>query len=140
MRLMITIVLLASSIILCHGWWWPFEEEEEQKEEKQQKKRVYLGKENSVPFEIEASEQKFLLEAKHVIEMSELDYCLHEVSGITCMSINIFIRVKVVDQLRESCSDMSEEELAKMSVKLLNCQSQTEGREIFPCTDEMVSV
>ena len=46
--------------------------------------------------------------------------------------------MKVVEELRESCGDMNEEELAKMSVKLLNCQSQAEGREIFPCTDEMV--
>ena len=78
MKLMLMIVLLASSAISSQGWWWPFEEEKEGK----QKKIVELEKGKSVPFEIVASEQKFLLEAKHIIEMSELDYCLHEVSSI----------------------------------------------------------
>nr|CAD7431019.1 unnamed protein product [Timema monikensis] len=43
----------------------------------------------------------------------------------------------VVLKLRSSCITMSEEEVAKMSVKLLNCQSATEGRQQFPCTDDM---
>lgn len=32
---------------------------------------------------------------------------------------------------------MNDEQLAKMAVHLLNCQSYVEGRTIFPCTDEM---
>ena len=27
-----------------------------------------------------------------------------------------------------------------MSVQLLNCQSQVENRQIFPCTEDMVTV
>ena len=35
---------------------------------------------------------------------------------------------------------MTEEELAKMSVRLLNCQAQAEGRQTFACSADMVSV
>jgi hypothetical protein len=41
-------------------------------------------------------------------------------------------------QLKEDCNDLSEEALSKLSVNLLNCQSQMEGRKVFPCTTEMV--
>nr|CAD7404692.1 unnamed protein product [Timema poppensis] len=40
-------------------------------------------------------------------------------------------------KLLSSCSLMSEEEISKMSVNLLNCQSAIEGRQQFPCTDDM---
>ena len=40
--------------------------------------------------------------------------------------------------LRQSCGDMTEEELAKLSVQLLNCQSEAEGRDVFTCTEDMV--
>ena len=46
---------------------------------------------------------------------------------------------QVVDSLKQSCSKLSEEEIAKLSVQLMNCQSQAEGREVFPCTQDMVS-
>lgn len=46
---------------------------------------------------------------------------------------------QVVHELRESCGNMGEEELGKMAVALLNCQSQAENRRTFTCTDEMVS-
>lgn len=32
---------------------------------------------------------------------------------------------------------MNDEDLSKMAVHLLNCQSFVEGRRIYPCTDEM---
>ncbi|XP_066141533.1 protein brambleberry-like isoform X2 [Euwallacea fornicatus] len=32
---------------------------------------------------------------------------------------------------------MNDEQLAKMAVQLLNCQSYVEGRKIYPCSDEM---
>lgn len=32
---------------------------------------------------------------------------------------------------------MNDEQLAKMAVHLLNCQSYVEGRTTYPCTDEM---
>jgi hypothetical protein len=47
--------------------------------------------------------------------------------------------LQIVMKIRNSCSDLTEEELAKMSVNLLNCQSAVEGRQQFPCTNSMVS-
>ena len=51
---------------------------------------------------------------------------------------DLFSFLQVIQALRKSCSEMNEEELAKMSVQLLNCQSEAEGREVFPCTSDMV--
>lgn len=45
----------------------------------------------------------------------------------------------MVSKLRESCGSMGEEELGKMAVALLNCQSRAENRPTFPCTLDMVS-
>lgn len=60
--------------------------------------------------------------------------------------VKILVRLKycvdclqVVMQIHNSCSEMTEEGLAKMSVNLLNCQSAAEGRQQFPCTSKMVS-
>lgn len=41
-------------------------------------------------------------------------------------------------KIQSSCASISEEELAKLSVNLLNCQSAVEGRQQFPCTEKMV--
>ena len=43
-----------------------------------------------------------------------------------------------MDELKKACNDITEEELAKLSVALLNCQSESEGRPIFECTQDMV--
>ena len=43
-------------------------------------------------------------------------------------------------ELKQSCGAMGEEELGKMSVALLNCQSQAENRPTFTCTLDMVSL
>ena len=45
---------------------------------------------------------------------------------------------QVVDQIQKSCGDITEEELAKLSVALLNCQSESEGRPLFECSEHMV--
>ena len=47
--------------------------------------------------------------------------------------------LQVVFKLKKRCGELSEEELGKVSVQLLNCQSSVEERPIFPCTDHMVS-
>ncbi|GLG94206.1 Uncharacterized protein GBIM_01465 [Gryllus bimaculatus] len=77
----------------------------------------------NVPYEAKTDDEKFLEAAKKYtdLQLSELDTCQH----------------KIVLKIRTSCSEMTEEELAKMSVNLLNCQAAVEGREQFPCTDEM---
>ncbi|KAM4687618.1 protein brambleberry-like [Discoglossus pictus] len=65
-------------------------------------------------------DEKFLAEAKH-LELSPLDSCHYQ----------------VVNQLRASCTEMSEEEIAKLGVALFNCQAEVEERKTYPCTEEM---
>lgn len=79
-----------------------------------------------MPFESKTDDEKFLEEASKFTELmksSALDQCQH----------------KVVLKIKTSCTQMTEEELAKFSVNLLNCQSAVDGRQIFPCTESMVS-
>lgn len=45
--------------------------------------------------------------------------------------------LQVVLKLKSDCDKMNDEQLAKMAVHLLNCQSYVEGRQMYPCTDEM---
>ncbi|XP_015586684.1 protein brambleberry [Cephus cinctus] len=78
----------------------------------------------SIPYESMTDDEKFLQEAAKLTEIqvsSPLDTCQH----------------KVVMKIKTSCSDITEEELAKLSVNLLNCQSAVEGRKMFSCTEEM---
>ncbi|XP_076236306.1 protein brambleberry isoform X2 [Calliopsis andreniformis] len=78
----------------------------------------------SIPYESMTEDEKFLQEAAKFTEIqvsSPLETCQH----------------KVIMKIRTSCSEMTEEELAKLSVNLLNCQSAVEGRKMFPCTEEM---
>lgn len=79
----------------------------------------------SIPYESMTEDEKFLQEAAKFTEIqvsSPLETCQH----------------KVIMKIKTSCSGLSEEQLAKLSVNLLNCQSAVEGRKIFPCTEEMV--
>ena len=81
----------------------------------------------SIPYESMTDDEKFLQQAAKFTELqisSPLETCQH----------------KVVMKIKTSCHDMSEEDLAKLSVNLLNCQSSVEGRKIFPCTEDMVRI
>ncbi|XP_031830089.2 protein brambleberry isoform X1 [Nomia melanderi] len=78
----------------------------------------------SIPYESMTEDEKFLQEAAKFTEIqvsSPLETCQH----------------KVIMKIRTSCSEMTEEQLAKLSVNLLNCQSAVEGRKMFPCTEDM---
>uniref|UniRef100_A0A1B6DF22 Protein brambleberry n=1 Tax=Clastoptera arizonana TaxID=38151 RepID=A0A1B6DF22_9HEMI len=76
-----------------------------------------------IPFEELSPEEKFLQEAKKYtsLQLSQLDSCQH----------------KLIMKIQTSCGGITEEDLAKLSVQLLNCQSETEGRTLFSCTDKM---
>lgn len=76
-----------------------------------------------IPYEIASSDEKFLQEASKLIgvNLSELDLCHH----------------RVILKLRNSCHDLNAEELGKLAVMLLNCQSNSEGRTLFECTEGM---
>ncbi|KAJ8939936.1 hypothetical protein NQ318_007864 [Aromia moschata] len=77
----------------------------------------------NIPYEVSTIDDKFLAEAAQLtgVALSELDSC----------------QQRVVLKLKSDCSRMNDEQLAKMAVHLLNCQSSVEGRQIYPCTDEM---
>lgn len=58
---------------------------------------------------------------------------------------NIFIFfflnfLQIINRIKTSCQNLSDEELSKLSVNLLNCQSAVEGRPLYKCTDTMVRV
>lgn len=76
-----------------------------------------------MPYEIATNDEKFLQEATRLIDtkLSELDICHH----------------RVILKLRNACNDLNAEQLGKLAVMLLNCQSSTEGRILFECTDDM---
>ncbi|XP_059618906.1 protein brambleberry-like [Phlebotomus argentipes] len=44
---------------------------------------------------------------------------------------------RVVLKLRKQCREMNEEELGKLSVMLVNCQRQSEGRIVLECSESM---
>ena len=75
----------------------------------------------STQFEIATADDKFLLEAVIAKDLSILDACYH----------------RVVSELEGRCSDLSEEELSKLSVHLFNCQAAVEKRQTYSCTSDM---
>ncbi|XP_065442460.1 protein brambleberry-like isoform X4 [Chrysemys picta bellii] len=74
----------------------------------------------NAPFEMTTGDERFLAEARH-LDLSPLDSCHH----------------KVIAQIHSSCTDLTEEELAKLGVSLFNCQASVEGRRTYPCTADM---
>lgn len=76
-----------------------------------------------IPYEVSTTDESFIKEAAKLTDLalSELDTCQH----------------RVVLKLKSDCDKLNDEQLAKMAVHLLNCQSWVEGRPIYPCTDEM---
>ncbi|KAL4220858.1 hypothetical protein ACF0H5_019125 [Mactra antiquata] len=80
-----------------------------------------IVKTSGLKFEVQTADDKFLM-LKDVIEnLSQLDQCNHI----------------VVSKLRKKCGELSEEDLGKLSVQLFNCQSETENRPTYECTDHM---
>ncbi|XP_060066443.1 protein brambleberry-like [Ylistrum balloti] len=81
----------------------------------------------SANFEMQSTDEQFLTEfSKYLMETemeSQLGLCFHKV--IYKYTANT------------KCSQLTEEQLSKLAVHLLNCQSQSENRPIFTCTDTM---
>ncbi|XP_053673758.1 protein brambleberry-like [Anopheles nili] len=77
----------------------------------------------AVPYELSEGDENFIREASKWIGMnlSKLDLCHH----------------RIILKLKKSCNDLNAEQMGKLSVMLLNCQSDSEGRPLFACTDEM---
>ncbi|XP_078714029.1 protein brambleberry-like [Lampetra fluviatilis] len=74
----------------------------------------------AAPFKLAFADERFLAEARH-LELSPLDTCHYQVIG----------------RLKGACDELSEEDLAKLGVSLLNCQSMVEDRRTFQCTADM---
>uniref|UniRef100_UPI00358EB70A protein brambleberry-like isoform X3 n=1 Tax=Myxine glutinosa TaxID=7769 RepID=UPI00358EB70A len=76
---------------------------------------------SSVAFELAGpADDGFLAEGKQ-LELSPLNECHNQ----------------VITQLQSSCHEMSEEDVSKLGVALLNCQSFVEGRRVYSCSNEM---
>lgn len=77
--------------------------------------------ESGAKFEVVSTDEKFLKFANELNDMSPLDACYHI----------------VVYSLKKKCGDLTEEDLGKLAVQLLNCQSEAENRPTFKCTADM---
>nr|XP_019551006.2 protein brambleberry-like [Aedes albopictus] len=76
-----------------------------------------------VPYELSESDESFLREASKWIgaNLSKLDLCHH----------------RVILKLKNSCETLNAEQIGKLAVMLLNCQSDSEGRRVYHCTEQM---
>ncbi|XP_041377242.1 protein brambleberry-like [Gigantopelta aegis] len=106
------LVLKANSC--CAVFDWLFGTEEEQAENAPFKK-------SGIRFEVLSTDEKFLDFAKTLTDLTPLDACYQ----------------LVVYSLQKKCGELTEEELGKLSVQLLNCQSKAEDRPVFTCTAQM---
>ncbi|GJQ69802.1 hypothetical protein Trydic_g22360 [Trypoxylus dichotomus] len=76
-----------------------------------------------VLYEVSRVDEKFISEAAKItgVSLSELDKC----------------QQRIILQLTKGCNQMNDEDVSKMAVMLLNCQSAIEGRRVYHCTHEM---
>ncbi|XP_041776937.1 protein brambleberry-like [Anopheles merus] len=77
----------------------------------------------SVPYELSDADESFIREASKWLgtKLSKLDLCHH----------------RIILKLKHSCHELNAEQMGKLAVLLLNCQSDSEGRAVFPCSEEM---
>ncbi|XP_077998735.1 protein brambleberry-like [Glandiceps talaboti] len=112
------LLMLVVAIPLVHGLFWGSSKSKQE----ETKQKDFVVKNTRAPFEMKTMDEKFVASAQQYLsELSELDVCHH----------------KVVAKLRSSCHEIAEEDLAKLSVSLLNCQSEAEGRPTYTCTEDM---
>ncbi|KRT86824.1 hypothetical protein AMK59_1263 [Oryctes borbonicus] len=81
------------------------------------------GFNKGVLYEVSTVDEKFISEAAKItgVALSELDKC----------------QQRIILQLTKGCNQMNDEDVSKMAVMLLNCQSAIEGRRVYHCTHEM---
>ncbi|KAI4465757.1 protein gamete expressed 1 [Holotrichia oblita] len=91
---------------------------------KEQPTEAIVGEFNKgVLYEVSTVDEKFISEAAKLtgVALSELDKC----------------QQRIILQLNKGCNQMNDEDVSKMAVMLLNCQSSIEGRRVYHCTHEM---
>lgn len=78
----------------------------------------------SVLYQLGDFDEQFIRDGAKLInvKLSELDSCHH----------------RVLLTLKKKCDSLSAEEIGKLSVMFMNCQSNVEGRQIYSCTHSMV--
>jgi hypothetical protein len=78
----------------------------------------------SITFELPAENEEFLKAGLELVNAprDSLDICTH----------------RVIQTLKQNCNQLGLEEIGKLSVMLLNCQLEIEGRTTFACKPEMV--
>lgn len=76
-------------------------------------------------FELPLESEEFIKEGLMLIDAPReaLDVCTH----------------RVIHNLKKNCNQLNLEEIGKLSVLMLNCQLEIEGRPTFSCKPEMVS-
>ncbi|XP_066297264.1 protein brambleberry-like [Branchiostoma lanceolatum] len=116
MQLIMVLCIFGLIFNPCSAFFWPFSSQKPNEDDQRSPGAVP----SQVPFEMATSDERFLAQAKQ-FELSPLDGC----------------NDRIIAELKSSCGEMTEEEIAKLGVALLNCQSQVEGRPTFPCTQEM---
>eukprot|EP00794_Sanderia_malayensis_P009493 gene9493-10485_t len=124
MRLLATAFIITVQLIcLSKAFWWPFSSSSSEGEKKPGTDAAVTSLQNVfAPFEVTEIETKFLAEATHYLgNLPRLDQC----------------NLLIINRLKRSCNKMTEADVSKLSVNLLNCQSAVEGRKVFKCTDEM---
>ncbi|XP_065059847.1 protein brambleberry-like [Rhopilema esculentum] len=125
-RVLVIIVLVQFQARKSTGiWWWVFSNSDEQQQQQPEPTGVATASSFGkvfVPFELTEVESKFLSEASHYLgNLPKLDQC----------------NLLIVNRLKSSCNKLTEMDLSKLSVNLLNCQSAIEGRKIYKCTEDM---
>lgn len=97
-----------------------------------------------IPYEVSTIDEKFINEAASLtgVALSELDSCQQRVTQLQIYDYSKFYKdqliiLQVVLKLQSDCSSLNDEQVSKLAVALLNCQSYAEGRDLFPCSEEM---
>ncbi|XP_053695288.1 protein brambleberry-like [Sabethes cyaneus] len=120
LRIWLTIILvgaLAPSLTDCSilDYIWP--------DPNKDKSNTALDAFPAIPYELSEGDETFMREASKWIgtNLSKLDLCHH----------------RVIMKLKKSCHELNAEQLGKLAVMLLNCQSDSEGRRVYYCTEQM---
>ncbi|XP_035697705.1 protein brambleberry-like [Branchiostoma floridae] len=116
LKLYTSLCIFGMILSSCSAFFWPFSSPKPNEDDQRTPGAVPA----QVPFEMATSDERFLAQAKQ-FELSPLDGCNN----------------RIIAELKSSCGEMTEEEIAKLGVALLNCQSQVEGRPTFTCTQDM---
>ncbi|KAG5681707.1 hypothetical protein PVAND_011117 [Polypedilum vanderplanki] len=76
-----------------------------------------------IRFELPVESEEFLKEGLELINAPKesLDLCTH----------------RVILQLKKNCNQLSQNDISKLAVMLMNCELESEGRTTYPCKPEM---